>query len=912
MQHIRILLVEDNPDDRLLIKRGLNKGLNTPEIIEVHQIDKLDKTIEAGFFDIVITDYNLGWTNGIDVLKSVKSKWPDCPVIMMTVMDTEEMAINAMKAGLDSYLVKSSSQFALMGEYVRSTLAQMEQAEALEEAESRFQELFETVPVGLFRVTHNGTHQDVNQTLVDMLNYPDKETLLKVNSLDLYQNPNTRVENYRIMNQKNAVWVWEAVLKKYDGSLITTIISAHAIKDNKNNTFFYEGYIQDISVQREVEQALVASEILKSTIIDSVQNGVMVTDRDLKIMVWNPYLEELSGISENEILGSSAEQVISNVLGDTVQQGLPQALRGLTVTSPDAEFYFPRSNKSGWVSITLAPLQSKEDGVVGVVANIQNITERKQAETERETLLKREQKLHEITRSISNSLGVDNVIDTTNHLATELFGADFSAIMVIDQKTKEMQNLVYFNAPEDAPTETTPGQGLMWDVYESKAPILLEDYATYKNISNYWVEYGIKAAMAIPLKSTDVFLGVMGIFSKDTHKKFTPRDLNLAISIGNQASVALHKAILYEETLRRTKELSALYDFSLTAGGMLDTPSVLSHLYQKIEQLINPHKFAVYLYDDEEDCIEVALSYLNGEHQFSQVGTIAPTNTNILMHEVVQTHHSFYIPDVTAHQDRAQVVQADSDVKSLYLLPFIKGESLLGAMILQSQQKNDFQAEDQQFLESIAAQVSIALDNARLYEELEDAFVQTVIALANAVDIRDTYTHDHSQRIAVLALKTGKELGFNTKELEVLRWSSLLHDIGKIGVPDNILLKPGRLTPEEYEIIKKHPQLGASIIAPVKKLRDVAPVVRAHQEHYDGSGYPAGLKGEDIPLAARVLTVVDSYVAMTDDRVYRKAFSHEHAIGELQKLAGAQFDPVVVEAFLRVSENGGLFEEVGL
>ena len=138
----------------------------------------------------------------------------------------------------------------------------------------------------------------------------------------------------------------------------------------------------------------------------------------------------------------------------------------------------------------------------------------------------------------------------------------------------------------------------------------------------------------------------------------------------------------------------------------------------------------------------------------------------------------------------------------------ISGDRLIGALSLSSNRPNAFTEENQRFLESLAGQVSVALDNAHLYEELESAFVQTVIALANAVDVRDAYTHDHSQRIAVYAIETGKLLGLNEKELENLRWAALLHDIGKIGIPDEILLKPGPLTDQEYETYQAPPQPG--------------------------------------------------------------------------------------------------------
>jgi putative nucleotidyltransferase with HDIG domain len=365
----------------------------------------------------------------------------------------------------------------------------------------------------------------------------------------------------------------------------------------------------------------------------------------------------------------------------------------------------------------------------------------------------------------------------------------------------------------------------------------------------------------------------------------------------------MHKAILYEQTHRRTEELTALYDVALATGSVLDSNTLLNRLKSNIEHFLDPDGFGIYLYDEDSNTFVIAtISSNQGSIQEAENKSY-PLQPGGLISEVMLQHKPLRINDLSEGDHKNVLQTFNLPVKSWLGIPLISGDRLLGALSVQSSKPHAFSNEDQRFLESIAGQVSIALDNAHLYEELEDAFLQTVIALANAVDVRDAYTHDHSQRIAVFAQETGKLLGLDEKALENLRWGALLHDIGKIGVPDDILLKPGELTYEEYETIKRHPSLGAAIVAPVKKLEPVAPIIRAHQEHFDGSGYPDQLAGDQIPIAARILSVVDSYVAMTDNRVYRKAIGHTRAIQELQNTAGSQYDPVVVDAFLKVIEQ---------
>lgn len=903
MPNIRILLVEDNPDDRLLIKRGIRKGMDSATILEVHREEHLAKAIRSGGFDIVITDFNLGWTNGIEVLKSVKDHWPNCPVIMMTVMDTEEVAINAMKAGLDHYVVKSASQFALMGETIRAALKKIESEQALEDAEIRYQELSDSVPIGLFRVLKEGTLLSVNQTLVNMLGYPNKEILLSVNSTELYVDPHVREKNYQKLTHQSGLIAWEAELFRYDGSIINVFITAHAIYKANQQPVYFEGYIQDISARKKIEDALLQSEILNETIVASVQDGVMVTDRDLNIVVWNNYLEELSGLDIDKVLGKSAIEILSQSTKNGVEPVLRRALSGETVFSPDTAFQFHGTDRQSWVEITYAPLRKRTGEVVGVVANIHDITERKEAETERERLLETEQKLHEISRQVSRSFDIESIINTTNSLLSDIFDNAMTVILTKDPKTKEFTQLTWHNAPEDSPAVSFGGQGMLWEAHNKMKPFCVNDYPNFENPNPVWVEYGLQCGMAIPLESNDMKLGAVGVFSTKPDGYFSERDIELASSIARQAGVALHKAILYEDSIRKTQELTALYDFSLKTGSVLDARTLLQFLYNKIKELISPDSILIYTYDEDNRQLEITMAYQKAPPLTDVIGTSYPLTPGKLVSDLILHHKTNYISKVSNEQHECLMAEKGLHCQAWLGIPLMKGEQILGALVMESEIENAFSNEDQRFLESIAAQFSIALDNARLYEELEDAYLQTVAALANAVDVRDSYTHDHSQRIAILTNLTGIELGMDKKELELLRWGALLHDIGKIGIPDHILLKPDDLTKEEYEIMKQHPAIGASIIAPVKKLSKVAPIIRAHQEHYNGEGYPDQLKGEEIPLAARVLTVVDSYVAMTDDRVYRKAYSQEYALQELKAKAGTHFDPKVVDTFLLIMER---------
>jgi len=191
------------------------------------------------------------------------------------------------------------------------------------------------------------------------------------------------------------------------------------------------------------------------------------------------------------------------------------------------------------------------------------------------------------------------------------------------------------------------------------------------------------------------------------------------------------------------------------------------------------------------------------------------------------------------------------------------------------------------------------------YTETRDLFYGTVQALSQAIDAKDGFTRGHADRVSRIAGAIARELGIAEREIEQIELAGLLHDIGKIGIEDRILMKPSRLDPDEQELMRRHPIYGASILEPSAALRPLVPIVLAHHENFDGSGYPQGLKGEDIPIGSRILIVADTYEAMTSDRIYRKAPGHDRAMEQLNRYKGTQFDPVCVRALQTCIQRRG-------
>ena len=242
----------------------------------------------------------------------------------------------------------------------------------------------------------------------------------------------------------------------------------------------------------------------------------------------------------------------------------------------------------------------------------------------------------------------------------------------------------------------------------------------------------------------------------------------------------------------------------------------------------------------------------------------------------------------------------------LLLVPLVSlRHELIGGMILARACGQPAYADGEMEQAAIqAGQAASSIQNAWLYQELEESYVSLVVSLANALEARDPGTGAHCQNLASYAAGLGLRLGLESTEIDELRMGALLHDVGKIGVPDSILLKPGPLTDQEFELIKRHPDIGADIIGGIRRLEPISRIVRAHHERIDGNGYPSGLTGDQIPFNARVIAVVDTYIALTEDRPYRSALSSAEAFEVLRQDRGTRYQDTIVDAFIAYITEG--------
>ena len=368
-------------------------------------------------------------------------------------------------------------------------------------------------------------------------------------------------------------------------------------------------------------------------------------------------------------------------------------------------------------------------------------------------------------------------------------------------------------------------------------------------------------------------------------------------------------ARLEEMNQQMEQRSQTILTISQILNSSLSPKIVRTRAMEAVVQLLGCEAGSLYLIDEErgELFFEVAL----GEGA-DRVKEIRLKIGEGVAGWVAKTGKPALIPDVS--KDPRWFRKADKKSKwqtrNMITVPVKSKGKVIG--VLQALNKlggKSFDEQDLKLMQSLADQVAIALENARLYEEQKQTFFQTAEALATAIEKRDPYTGGHTKRVSDFSIAIGEEMGLSPEELENLKLSAILHDIGKIGVEDRILRKPGKLTKEEFLQMSTHPEQGYEIISHIRSLEPVIPGMRYHHERPDGKGYPAHLKGKEIPLLARIIAVADCWDALTSDRPYRPALDEARAIKEMLDNQGKQFDPQTLQAFFQAYLKGKIYTQ---
>ena len=401
----------------------------------------------------------------------------------------------------------------------------------------------------------------------------------------------------------------------------------------------------------------------------------------------------------------------------------------------------------------------------------------------------------------------------------------------------------------------------------------------------------------LPLTRRHRMLGVIGLKLNSS----APENVcELLPILAWQAAVSLESAILYEKMFKRLLVLSNVFILGKEIISNLNLAGLVDKFLSVARDGTSSEVASVILlqeYDMKPSFNQVQLH--TGPGSFvSEDKLMSP-----VVMQVLKTKKPLIVEDLANSefgQDEANRISAVTLRNALYL-PLSAQEVILGIIQVSNKSgKFPYSSEDVDLLKILSSQIAFVIQNARLFLNLQQAYIHTLSALTSAIDAKDSYTHGHSERVTQLSIELAREVSLSAEAIEEIRLAGTLHDIGKIGIPESILNKPGRLTDEEFGVIKSHPDLGVRILANVDFLSKIIPGIKHHHERYDGHGYPTGLKGEEIPLSARIICVADTYDAMTSDRPYRKAMDTRTALEEISRCRNSQFDPSLADAFVQM------------
>jgi PAS domain S-box-containing protein len=422
------------------------------------------------------------------------------------------------------------------------------------------------------------------------------------------------------------------------------------------------------------------------------------------------------------------------------------------------------------------------------------------------------------------------------------------------------------------------------------------------------VIFGLKAMGGVPLLAQGISIGSVWIGRKSL---FNDEEMNLLSAIADISANAIQRTSLHEQTQRRLQRISALQKIDLTIATSFDLQITFNVLLSEVVALLEVDAAAILVLNPYSQTLE----FSSGVGFHSQMNKVRSTRLRLgqsLAGRIALERRSIAVYNLEEEQGLTPLL-VEENFKSYFGVPLIVKGQLKG--VLEVFTRVPMKADDEwlNFLNTLGGQAAIAIDNHSLFENLQNSNIQLTLAYdatiegwSRALDLRDEETEGHTQRVMEMTLLLCEAFGINESDLVHIRRGALLHDIGKMGIPDRILLKPGPLTAQEWVVMKKHPGYAFEFLSPVSFLKPSMDIPYCHHERWDGTGYPRGIKGEQIPTSARIFAIADVWDALSSDRPYRSAWKDSEILSHLQSQSGSHFDPQIVELFFQLYRNDAL------
>lgn len=683
----------------------------------------------------------------------------------------------------------------------------------------------------------------------------------------------------------------------------------------------YRALFESMTEIKNAERALIESETRFRTLTEGSLAGVYIIQRD-RFRYVNPAMAEVFGYRIEEVAdGLQVGDLVHPEDQSFVMHNLHRRLEGKT-ESLHYEFRGVRKDGSVIDCEVLGRILEYQ-GEPAVIGTLLDITDRKRHEREANKANRALKVFSECNQMLVRTQDEAELLNEVCRILVEDGGYLLAWVGLAEQDQKKTVRPVaqagyeegYLDTVDITWADTQRGRGPTGTAIRTGQPVIAKDILTDPNFAPWRTEAikrGYAASISLPLFASGAPLGALNIYAKE-QDAFDAREVRLLKELSDDLAygmVTLRTRVKQkqaEERIRRQlTHLSALRKIDAAIAENLDLQLTLDILLDHVTHLL-----AV----DAADVLQLkphtqSLVCISGYGSGSSNREPSRLSRQAGLAEGVVNEHRIIFSDLMNEKkssDQAKLLADEGFVAYLGLPLIAKGE-IKGVLEVFNRTSLDPDPEWMNFLTTLAGQAAIAIHNNELLRdlismnlELSHAYETTIEGWSRALDLRDKETEGHSKRVTEMTLLIAQAMGMSEEELAHVRYGALLHDIGKMGVPDRILLKPGALSEQEWEIMRRHPTYAYQLLFPISYLHPALDIPYCHHEKWDGTGYPRRLKGEEIPLAARIFAVVDVWDALLSDRPYRRAWSEEKAIEFVREQTGKHFDPRVVEVFLQMT-----------
>jgi PAS domain S-box-containing protein len=832
-------------------------------------------------------------------------------------------------------------------------ITQRKQAEAsLRESEEKYRLLFENVPDGVYRTTPDGRYLDANPALIRMLGYDSLKDLKETFAYDHYCYPEERQRFLERITREGQISNYELCMRRKDGQQIIGLENALAVRDAAGEILYLEGTLSDITALIETERALEekaallqALSAIDREIITSSEIGPVL---ELAARTTAEFLRlpkiAIAVYDQNEQLKIAASYGFEDMASEAprIIQFLDNARQTLACSETDCILSEQTSvtetiERAEPCDCVLVPLRAQQKRLIGVMAAFDGVEnewrpdelqtlqqlagevalalEHARMEEAQARQIERLSKLQKISADLAGLHTQSEVLDAVISNISSLIDIHYAGIGMFENETREAVLVAQTDLSDSTPLGIhipmhlpilapliVPGEPLIIRNIQEDAPELLPLLLHSQN----------RALAIYPMRQNEKTLGFI------CTNRFTPfapdeDEINIMKLLAERAAAALENARLFEETNRNLRRINSLREIDKAITGSFDLNPILNIILREILSHLGVHAAQVLLYDPAFQRLKFAAG-VGFKTLAARSASLKPAEG--YAGQAVLERRTICIANL-AEDELGRLSRYDVLAKegfaALASVPLIAKGQIKGVLEVFHREPLKISKDWLDFLEALAGQAAIAIDDVQLFEgmqrsnfELAMAYDATIEGWSNALELRDMETEGHSQRVTEMTVRLADAMGIKPEMLIHVRRGALLHDIGKMGIPDSILFKPGKLTEEEWEIMRQHPVYAFKMLSRVTFLHPALDIPHYHHERWNGSGYPDGLSGTQIPLAARVFAVVDVWDALSSDRPYREAWPQEKVLAYLDEQAGIQFDPAVTAKFIEMmqQENG--------